>query len=90
VARVLQTLCGTEVSSSQVSRAAAQLDEALVAWRGRKIGACPYLILEPRYETVRQDGQTLDAAVLIAIGLDPDGKRRVLGVSVSLGEHEVH
>jgi transposase-like protein len=90
VARVLQSLCGTEVSSSQVSRAAAQLDEALAAWRNRKLGACPYLILDARYETVRQAGQTLDAAVLIAIGIGPDGKRRVLGVSVSLGEHEVH
>ena len=90
VARVLQTLCGTDVSSTQVSRAAAQLDEALAAWRNRQIGVCPYLILDARYETVRRDGQTLDAAVLIAIGVGPDGKRRVLGVSVSLGEHEVH
>ena len=90
VARVLQTLCGTEVSSTQVSRAAAQLDETLAAWRSRPLSACPYLILDARYETVRQDGQSRDAAVLVAIGIGEDGKRRILGVSVSVSEHEVH
>ena len=39
---------------------------------------------------MRQDGQIRDAAVLIAVGVEPDGRRKVLGVSVSLGEQEVH
>ena len=90
VARVLETLCGTEVSSTQVSRASAQLDETLAAWRNRALSACPYLILDARYETVRQEGQSRDAAVLIALGIGEDGKRRILGVSVSVSEHEVH
>jgi transposase-like protein len=90
VAAVVEKLCGTAVSSAAVSRAAAQLDGVLEAWRNRELGECRYLILDARYEKVRQDGQVRDAAVLIAIGIGPDGKRKVLGVSVSLGEHEVH
>jgi putative transposase len=90
VAAVVEKLCGTAVSSAAVSRAAAQLDGVLEAWRNRALGECIYLVLDARYEKVRQDGQVRDAAVLIAIGIGSDGKRRVLGVSVSLGEHEVH
>jgi transposase-like protein len=90
VARVLQTLCGTEVSSTQVSRAAAQLDEGLAQWRSRPLGRCPYLILDARYEDVRAEGVVGRAAVLIAIGVSEDGKRQVLGLSVALSEHEVH
>ena len=87
---IIEKLCGGTVSSTQVSRAAAQLDEVLEAWRTRSLGRCPYLYLDARYEKVRTDGQVLDAAVLIALGVKDTGKREVLGVSVSLGEHEVH
>ena len=48
------------------------------------------LFLDARYEKVRQSGQVRDAAVLLAVGVNDQGKREVLGVSVSLGEHEVH
>ena len=51
---------------------------------------CPFLFLDARYEKVRQSGQVRDAAVLLAVGVNERGKREVLGVSVSLGEHEVH
>jgi len=90
VAAIIDQLCGTTVSSSQVSRAAALLDETLEAWRNRSLGEFPYLYLDARYEKVRQDGQIRDAAVLIAKGVDLEGKRHILGVSVSLGEQEVH
>ena len=79
-----------DVSSTQVSRAAAELDELLSAWRDRALGRCRYLVLDARYEKVRQGGQVLDAAVLIACGVDADGRRDVLGCSVSLSEAEVH
>lgn len=90
VAAITEKLCGTAVSSAAVSRAAAQLDEALEGWRNRPLGECPYLILDARYEKVRQDGQVRDAAVLIAVGIARTGRRQMLGVSVSLSEHEVH
>lgn len=50
----------------------------------------PYVILDARYEKVRHDGRLRDCAVLVAIGILPDGRRSVLGVSVSLSEAEVH
>jgi putative transposase len=90
VSAIIEELCGTQISSMQVSLATQALDETLQAWRERPLGACPYLNLDARYEKVRDHGQIRDAAVLIAFGVTPDGKRRILGVSVSLGEHEVH
>jgi transposase-like protein len=90
VKRIVEELCGLEVSSSQVSRAAAELDDMLEAWRSRDLGAYRYIVLDAQYEKVRQVGQVLDAAVLIACGVDEDGHRDVLGCSVSLSEAEVH
>jgi len=54
------------------------------------LGEIVYLYLDARDERVRQDGQVRDAAVLIATGVDRQGKRQVLGTSVSLSEAEVH
>ena len=52
VARITEELCGFEVSSSEVSRASAELDEQLSSWRGRELGAFPYVYLDARYEKV--------------------------------------
>jgi putative transposase len=78
------------LSSSQVSRAAKLLDDELEAWRNRPLGEIRYLILDARYEKMRHGGVVRDAAVLSAIGIGPDERRRVLGVSVALSEAEVH
>jgi len=90
VAKITAELCGLEVTSTQVSRAAALLDEELEVWRNRPLSQVEYLILDARYEKVRVDGSVRDCAVLIAIGVLPGGNRSVLGVSVSLSEAEVH
>ena len=90
VKSIVEQLCGTTISSSQVSRAAAQLDETLEAWRNRVLGVIRYLYLDARYEKVRVDGQIRDAAILIASGVSADGKRQILGLSVSLSEQEIH
>jgi transposase-like protein len=93
VTAILEQLAGTlEISSTQVSRAAAQLDTQLEAWRNRRLDtvAYPYLIIDARYEKVRRDGVVLDAAVLVAIGIDENGRRAILGVSTALSEAEVH
>jgi len=90
VAAITEQLCGVGLSSMQVSRAAAQLDDALGAWREREIGVCPYVYFDARYEKVREAGQVRDAAVLIAKGVTAEGKRSILGVSIGLGEHEPH
>lgn len=90
VKEITRQLCGLEVSSSDVSRATKLLDEELEAWRNRPIGEIPYLFLDARYEQVRHGGSVRDCAVLVAIGVMEDGKRAILGVSVSLSEAEVH
>ena len=90
VKAITEELCGLDVSSMQVSRAAAQLDNVLQEWRERPLGEITYLYVDARYEKVREAGQVRDAAVLVASGITLEGERQVLGVSVSLSEHETH
>jgi transposase-like protein len=90
VAAITERLCGTQISASQVSRAAQTLDEELEAWRSRSLGEIIYLYLDARYEKVRQSGSVRDAAILMACGVKRDGKRSILGISVSLSEAEAH
>lgn len=90
VARITEELCGFEVSSSEVSRASAELDKQLSSWRDRQLGSFPYVYLDARYEKVRYGGSVISVAVLIAVGVALSGHREILGVSVELSEHEVH
>jgi transposase-like protein len=90
VEAVMQEFGLESLSSTQVSRAAKLLDEELEAWRNRPLGEIRYLILDARYEKVREGGVVRDAAVLSAIGIGPDQRRRVLGVSCAISEAEVH
>jgi putative transposase len=90
VAKITEELCGFEVTSQEVSRAAQLLDEELSSWRTRPLGCFPHVFLDARYEKVRQGGHVLDAAVLMAIGIDERGIRHVLGISVKLSEQEIH
>ena len=90
VTKITEELCGCQISSSDVSRATAMLDEELSKWRNRPLSAVKYLILDARYEKVRAAGCVRDCAVLLAIGVDAEGRRSILGVSVSLTEAEVH
>jgi len=90
VSAILEELCGLQVNSTDVSRAAKLLDEEFVKWRTRPLGRYLYLILDARYEKVRQDGCVVDSAVLVAYGVDEKGFRHVLGVSVALSEAEIH
>lgn len=90
VTNILQQLCGLDISSTQVSRASAELDEELHKWRSRALGPIKALLLDARYEKVRMNGAVRSCAVLIAVGIDPEGKRSILGVSCKLSEAEVH
>ena len=66
------------------------MDEELSTWRNRFLGEIPYLVLDARYEKIRHGGSVISCAVLVAVGVNEDGKRTVLGVSVSLSEAETH
>ena len=89
-ARITEELCGFAVSSSEVSRASAELDAQLSPWRNRELGSFPYVYLDARYEKVRHGGSVISVAVLIAVGVALSGHREILGVSVELSENEVH
>jgi transposase-like protein len=90
VKAITEQLCGFEVSSSQVSRAVAELDEHFKQWRDRPLGEIAYVQFDARYEKVREGGLVIDQALLQAIGIDGQGRRHVLGLSVSRSEAEVH
>jgi transposase-like protein len=90
VADVLDKFGIDGLSSTQVSRASKLLDHDLEQWRNRPLGEVCYLILDARYEKVRIDGVVRDATILSALGVGPDCRRSILGVSVALSEAEVH
>jgi dTDP-4-amino-4,6-dideoxygalactose transaminase len=70
VTGVLEKMCGLEISSTQVSRAAALLDDELEKWRQRKLGETPYLILDAHYEKVRINGSVQSCAIFTAKNID--------------------
>jgi putative transposase len=81
---ISEELCGHEFSASAVSNIVKRLDEQLSQFAGRTLeDAFPYLILDARYEKVREGGSIRSRAVLIAIGIDWDGRRQVLGVDLA-------
>ncbi len=90
VQNVIEKMCGFDVTSSDVSRASKSLDEELDKWRNRTLGSYRYLFLDARYEKVRYDNSVVDCAVFIAIGIDENGKKDVLGISAKLSEQEPH
>ena len=91
VTKVMEELCGFEVSSTQVSNLCAELDPEFEKWRSRQLPDISHLFIDATYYTVRIDGIVRDCATLIAIGIRRDnGKRSILGVSCALSEAEVH
>lgn len=91
VTKVMEKLCGLEVTSTQVSRLTAELDETFQRWRSRPLPEIAHMIVDATYIKVRQDGSVRDCALFTAIGVRrDDGKRMVLGVSAALSEAEVH
>jgi putative transposase len=88
VRKITEQLCGTEFSKDQVSAVAQQLDEQLEAWRIRPLGDYPYLIIDAKYEKIREDGQVRSEGVLIIKGVRAEGKREILAVEVANTENE--
>jgi len=84
VKAVTEELCGHSFSASAISDATARLDGMLTAFAERRLSeAYPYLILDARYERIREAGAIQSQAVLIAIGVDWEGRRQVLGVELA-------
>jgi len=84
VKAITEELCGHRVSASTVSQINKGLDETLGRFARRRLEEpYPYVILDARYERVRLDGVIQSQAVLIAIGINWEGRRQVLGVSLA-------
>lgn len=84
VKAITEELCGHEFSASSISAINKTLDDSLKAFAERRLGeAFPYLILDARYERVREAGVIASQAVLVAIGVDWEGRRQVLAVDLA-------
>jgi len=87
VKKITEELCGHSFSASTISRINKKLDAELKRFAKRPLEeAYPYLILDARYEKVREDGVIGSQAVLVAIGINWDGRRCVLGVELASRE----
>jgi transposase-like protein len=79
----------TGISKSQVSRLCAEIDERVKAFLDRPIeGSWPYLWIDATYVKVREGGRIVSVAVIIAVGVNSDGRREVLGMAVGPSEAE--
>jgi transposase-like protein len=77
------------ISKSQVSRLCAEIDERVGAFLNRPIeGIWPYLWIDATYVKVREAGRIVSVAVIIAVGVNTDGRREVLGLEVGPSEAE--
>ena len=84
VRAVTEELCGHGFSASAVSSVTKSLDEELSRFMSRRLEEeYPYLILDARYERVREAGVICSRAVLVAIGIDWEGRRQILGVELA-------
>jgi transposase-like protein len=84
VKAITEELCGHAFSASSISAINKRLDESLAAFAGRPLQeSFPYLILDARYEKVREAGVVMSQAVLIAVGIDWDGRRQILAVEMA-------
>lgn len=84
VKAITEELCGHSFSASSISEITKRLDDQLEAFATRRLEEeYPYLILDARYERIRENGTIGNRAVLIAIGINKDGRRCILGVELA-------
>lgn len=85
---VVEQLCGTTISASEVSALVKKLDTELAAWRSRALDATTYpiLIIDAHHEQVRRDGHVRSTAMLWVIGIRADGHREHLGCWLGVSE----
>lgn len=84
VAAITEELCGHSFSASAISTINQKLDAELTRFMSRRLEeAYPYIILDARYESVREEGVSGSRAVLITLGIGWDGRRHVLAVELA-------
>ena len=86
---LVQAMGMTGISKSQVSRLCGEIDERVHTFLNRPLeGDWPYLWLDATYVKVRQAGRIVSVAVIIAVGVNSDGRREVLGMDIGPSEAE--
>ncbi|TFV35844.1 IS256 family transposase, partial [Bradyrhizobium niftali] len=86
---LVQAMGMTGISKSQVSRLCGEIDDKVKAFLARPIeGDWPYLWIDATYVKVRQQGRIVSVAVIVAVGVNSDGRREVLGMDVGPSEAE--
>jgi len=89
VAAITEELCGHEFSASSISAITARLDAQLEQFSRRPLTeAFPYVVVDARYERVREGGVIGSRAILIALGIDWEGRRQVLAVEYANRESQ--
>jgi putative transposase len=84
VKEITEQLCGHEFSAASISRVTAKLDEELKKFMQRRLEEeYPYAVVDARYEKVREDGVIASRAVQVAIGINWEGRRCVIGVELA-------
>ena len=79
----------TGISKSQVSRLCGEIDDKVAAFLNRPLeGEWPYLWLDATYVKVREQGRIVSVAVIVAVAVNGDGRREVLGISIGVSEAE--
>jgi transposase-like protein len=86
---LVQAMGMTGISKSQVSRLVGEIDDKVKTFLNRPIeGDWPYIWLDATYVKVRQNGRIVSVAVIIAVGVNSDGRREVLGMTIGASEAE--
>jgi putative transposase len=86
---LVQAMGMTGISKSQVSRLCGEIDERVNTFLNRPLeGDWPYLWLDATYVKVRHAGRIVSVAVIIAVGVNDDGRREILGMTVGVSEAE--
>ena len=86
---LVKAMGASGISKSQVSRLCQEIDERVNAFLTRPIeGEWPYLWIDATYLKERQAGRIVSTAVIIAVGVNTDGRREVLGVTTGPSEAE--
>ena len=86
---LVKAMGGSGVSKSQVSRLCEEIDEKVNAFLDRPLeGDWPYVWLDATYVKVRKNGRIVSVAVIIATGVNADGRREVLGMDTGSSEAE--
>lgn len=90
VSNIVEQLCGTSVSKSFVSKLTAELDPMVKEWRNRSLSETeyPYIVTDVIYIKVRENNRVVSKSCHIAIGINEDGDREIIGFLIQDGESE--